>query len=546
MLKTRNSIGAAFSVVGLAAFFMAAACGGGDPENADSEIVSESRTPTLAVTSVTLPLNEATVGPGPTAPSLPTADATPVVGATPDPAGGPSATPEPLPTVTPTPPATPIPVHTLSQAEREAIATSFIEVTAAGDYTGAAAHFDETVAEALSPDELAVLWEGLTGWVGDYLVVTSFTESDQGFFKLLVAEALFQTFTVDFRFTFDVDGQIAGLYFGASRPADGFPIPDYADDDTFTESNVVIGADGDWPLPGTLTLPVGQGPFPVLVLVHGSGPADRDETIGLVKPFRDLAWGLATQGIAVLRYDKRTLTHSSRVIEASASFTLAGETLDDALAAIALLGQVGRIDPTRIFILGHSLGGYAIPLISAQVISDQTGNVAQNVAQNVAGYVLLAAAARPIPDLLVEQLEYIAALDDEVTGDEFETLENARVTAAEIASLHLGSDSGALLLGASPAYWLYLVGYQPAQASRAIEAPMLILQGGADYQVTVADYNLWRSALADRSDVQFKLYPGLNHLFVEIDGISTSDDALTPGNVSQQVIDDIAAWVIDN
>ena len=520
-------------MVGLAAFILAAACGGGDPENSGSEIVSEAGTPTLAVTSVTLPLQDATVGPGPTAPSVPAGDATPVVRPSPGTGAEPSATPEPLPTVTPTPTATPIPVHTLSAAEREAIAVLFIETAAAGDYTGAAAQFDGALGTALTPDKLAVLWVGLKGNAGDFLSVTSFTETDRGDFKLVVAEVAFQTSIVVFRFTFDFDGQIAGLFFGAIRPTDSFPVPDYADADAFTESNVVVGQGGDWPLPGTLTLPVGPGPFPAVVLVHGSGPGDRDETVGLVKPFRDLAWGLASQGIAVIRYEKRTLAHHDRVIEQAASFTLADETVDDALAAIELLGQVGRIDPARIFVLGHSLGGYAVPLISAQ-------------AQNIAGYVLLAAAARPIPELLVEQLEYIAALDGEVTGDEFETLESARVTAVDIEALQFGSDPSALLLGASPAYWRYLVGYTPAEEALAIAAPMLILQGGADYQVTVQDYGQWRSALGDRSDIAFQLYPNLNHLFVEINGISTPKDALTPANVSQQVIEDIAAWVAGN
>ena len=530
-------------MVGLAAYFLlVGACGGGDPENPGNEIVSEAGTPTLAVTSVTLPLQEATVGPGPTAPSVPSGDATAI--ARPDPeagdpeAGDPKAAdedpaaPELLPSATPTP--TPIPVHTLSGAEREAIAVSFIAAAAEGDYTGAAAQFDGALGVALTPDKLAVLWVGLKGNAGDFLSVTSFTETDLGDFKLVVAEAAFQTSFVVFRFTINFDGQIAGLYFGATRPTDGFPVPDYADADAFTESNVAVGLEGDWPLPGILTLPVGRGPFPVVVLVHGSGPADRDETVGLVKPFRDLAWGLASQGIAVLRYDKRTLTHQDRVIEQAASFTLAEETVDDALAAIELLEQIGRIDPERIFVLGHSLGGYAVPLIFTQ---------AESLAQGIAGYVLLAAAARPIPDLIVEQMEYIAAIDGELTADERGSIAAARTMAGNIESLEFGSDSSALLLGASPAYWADLAGYEPAQASLAIEAPMLILQGGADYQVTVQDYSQWRSALSYRSNVVFQLYPDLNHLFVETSGISTPQDSLTPANVSQQVIDDIALWV---
>src|SRR5437868_1155092 len=74
--------------------------------------------------------------------------------------------------------------------------------------------------------------------------------------------------------------------------------------DTFDEREVTVGK-GEWELPGTLGLPKGSGPFPAVVLVQGSGPQDRDETMGVNKPFQDIAWGLASNGIAVLRYDKR-------------------------------------------------------------------------------------------------------------------------------------------------------------------------------------------------------------------------------------------------
>jgi dienelactone hydrolase len=524
-VNLRGAASVALALAVLAAALLAACGGGGDdePELFPGEIVSEGPTPILGLTAVTVPLE-----PAPDVVVSP-ASGDPTPNARPSPETG--TTPESLPTVVPTATATPSPVHTLTQTERQALAVRFIETTNSGDYEGAVSFFDDTVREALGPQELGQLWGRLVARSGDYLAVQGFTENDIQFDKLLVVEALFQTFIVEIRIGFDVQGRITGLVFTPTRSTDGFLVPEYADADAFTESAVVVWDGGDWPLPGTLTLPVGPGPFPAVVLVGDSGPVDRDGTVGLAKPFRDLAWGLASQGIAVLRYESRTRQYSGT--ERSAAFTLAAETVDDVLAALKLLERIGRLDPERVFVLGHGLGGYAIPRIAT-------------LTQEVAGYVILAGSARPIPELLIEQLEYISGLDGVFTGDEREAVDAARAAADAVEALKLGAGGGELLLGAGPAYWLDLAGYDPAQAAMAIDAPMLILQGGSDYRVTVADYQLWRDALADRPDVELTLYPGLNHFFVAIDGISTPDDLLTPANVSGQVIDDIAAWVAAN
>src|SRR6185369_4322477 len=92
------------------------------------------------------------------------------------------------------------------------------------------------------------------------------------------------------------------------KPA-AYQPPAYVVPSMFREQELTVGAGTEWALPATLTLPTGTGPFPAVVLVHGSGPNDRDETIGPNKPFQDLAQGLASQGIAVLRYEKRTKQH---------------------------------------------------------------------------------------------------------------------------------------------------------------------------------------------------------------------------------------------
>src|SRR5690606_37219939 len=104
------------------------------------------------------------------------------------------------------------------------------------------------------------------------------------------------------------------------------------DDAGFSEQELSIG-EGDAALPATLALPAGEGPFPAVVLVHGSGPHDRNETVGPNRPFLDIARGLAAQGVAVLRYEKRSKAHPEAYV-APGSLTIDCQTTDDALSAL--------------------------------------------------------------------------------------------------------------------------------------------------------------------------------------------------------------------
>lgn len=293
---------------------------------------------------------------------------------------------------------------------------------------------------------------------------------------------------------------------------------------------VTVGAGTPWALSGTLTVPPGAGPFPAVVLVHGSGPQDRDETVGACKPFRDLAQGLSTQGVAVLRYEKRTKQHALECVAAD-KLTVKEETIDDALAAVALLKSNPQIDGKRIFVLGHSLGGMLIPRIAPGDAS-------------IAGFIVMAGTTRPLEDVILEQTTYLSALPGAATPEAKKNLEAVRTQVQQVKALQPGGKKSVMfIMGASPEYWLDLRGYDPAEAAKQIAKPMLILQGGRDYQVTMADYKRWQTALAGKPGVTFKLYADLNHLFVTGKSQSVPNEYYLPGQVAPLVISDIAAWV---
>ncbi len=235
------------------------------------------------------------------------------------------------------------------------------------------------------------------------------------------------------------------------------------------------------------------------MLLPGSGSLDRDETIGRNKPLKDIAWGLASRRVAVLRFDKVTYTHASELQHAE-QFTLNDEYLPHGLAAVELLQEHAAVDATRVFLLGHSLGGTVAPRIAA-------------ARSSIAGIVMLAGGAQPLHWTVVRQARYLASLRPDTEAGARPAIEALTEKARLVDSPDLTPSTPAdrLPLGAPASYWLDLRGYDPAELAATLGKPMLILQGGRDYQVTVDDdLARWKAALAARSGVTIRVYPALN------------------------------------
>lgn len=413
-----------------------------------------------------------------------------------------------------------------------AMAKKFVTALEHEQYNESVKHFDKTMSKLAPPEKMKEVWEAVIKQVGSFKEQKSvWTESVQNY-DIVYVTCVFEKATLDIKVVFDKNKKIAGQFFVPPRSSTEYNPPEYVEKKRFSEKEVEFGIEG-WFLPGILSLPRGKGPFPALVLVHGSGPNDRDESLGPNKPFRDLAWGLASRDIAVFRYDKRTKVHGQKMVAArNASLTVYEETIEDALAAADFLRKTDRIDSENVFILGHSLGGMLIP------------RIAKREPKNT-GFIIMAGPTRPLEDLFIEQMEYISLLDGHVSDEEKANIEKINANVQKIKKLTLSNSSQMTerFLGAGADYWIDLQGYDPSEAAKGIDRPMLILQGGRDYQVTVKDFDGWKKALSGKDNVEFKLYPAHNHLLIPGIGKCTPAEYQIAGHVDRAVIEDIAAWI---
>lgn len=403
----------------------------------------------------------------------------------------------------------------------------FLDHLDAGRYDEALAMTTPKVQESLANGKLQEVWEALPKQLGARKSRSALRGEIVTDTPVVTSTLAFGMLALDARIVVEADGRISGFRVvpAAAPVAEPAPLESNAH---FSESDFPVG-DGERALPGTLSLPIGDGPFPAIVLVHGSGPHDRDESIGPNKPFRDLAHGLAERGIAVLRYEKRSKARPEDF--AAGDFSVDEEVTDDAVAAVAQLRADARIDPARVFVAGHSLGAMMAPRIAQR-------------APELAGLILLAAPARPLQDIVVEQVNYLAAHDGGVSDEERAGIEEITVKAAAIATLDASTPAAENLLGLPSRYWMNLRDYDPVDVARSLPQPMLIVQGGRDYQVTRdGDFVRWEAVFDDEPRVQFALHPALNHLLIAGEGSPGPAEYAVEGKVDAAVIADIATFV---
>lgn len=344
----------------------------------------------------------------------------------------------------------------------------------------------------ISPLQCSLLFMQLSTQMGRFVEHGVWETTQQGGYDILTSRLTFSRQSVGMRLVFDTGKRIAGLFFTPLAPDKATPASTTGDTTSvFVESDTAVH-NGNIRLPATYCRPRGEAPTACVVLVHGSGPNDRDETVGPNKTFRELAHRLAEAGIATLRYDKRTYVYRERTAEVSNGvMTYDTETVDDAVAALHLAASMPGVDARRVFVAGHSLGGLLVPRIARRCEVPPAGMMS-----------LSGGPIRSFKETLLRQLYYVVGLQGGTSAE------------AETAC--------ARMLSSLPEdYLAHADAYDFEAECAATDTPFLLLQGGHDYQITTDDFRLWQERLAQRPFTTCLVLPHCDHLLRRSESMAT-------------------------
>ena len=301
---------------------------------------------------------------------------------------------------------------------------------------------------------------------------------------------------------------------------------------------IIVGNNTPYPLKGQLVLPANAvGPVPAVVFVHGSGSSNMDEKVGKLTPFKDLAEGLAKHGIASIRYDKRSFAHGMKMMkDRDLVITVREETIEDAILATELLRNDPRIDPERVFLVGHSMGGMLAPRIDAE-------------GGNYKGLVLMAGSPRKLEEIMAGQTEGI--LNDLSGPLKWFVGKQMGKILRMFDGLYDRTDAEAKrkkIGGGTTLYYFKEMGEHPvSDYLEKLEKPLLIMQGEKDVQVRAdLDFVLYQQLLQGKPQVTFRLYEGLNHAFVPAlyrSVAKATKEFSKERHIGEDVITDLANWI---
>ena len=326
----------------------------------------------------------------------------------------------------------------------------------------------------------------------------------------------------------DDKGLIAGFRLKPAKDATStWKRPAYVDSRLFDEDDITLSASGI-EVGASLSIPKSK-PSAGVVFLAGSGPTDKDSTLGPNKPLKDLAWGLASNGIAVARWEKPS-AESSKVSDKG--ITLEKEYLPYTIAALQAL-RAKLADPKiPIFVIGHSLGAVIAPMVA-------------NADREIRGVIMLSAAGGKLYDLALRQMQYLVSLNH---NPPFATQEYVELLSKQVAVIEDSNFDATskwdLPFGVPASYWWSVKKYDQVAEARKLNIPIFILQPERDYQVTAEDDLVkWMEGLEGKVNVDIKVCGRLNHLFMAGEGPSTPEEYAVEGHVDEAVVTAICQWI---
>jgi dienelactone hydrolase len=408
------------------------------------------------------------------------------------------------------------------------MAEEFAREIADGKLEAATKRFDKKMSQMLPVAKLQDVLKAIDMQFGAVKSLGKSEVHHVGDADVVLIPATYERGALRYKISVTKAHQVSGFYIEPAPVQSAYVPPPYDKTAQYAEKEVQFGNE-PWTIKGKLTMPKTRALCPIVVLVHGSGPHDEDETIGPNKMFRDLAVGLAGHGIATLRYQKRTYAHKDKLATVK-SITLKEEVTDDALTALGFASAQKGIDRSRIFLVGHSLGATLAPIIAEQK-------------KQIAGVVLMSGSARDPFDVVREQMDYIASLrGPEQDANKKMALEIHKAIKRAQSDREKTDEK---ILGAPVEYWRELQDATTKSLDVLPELKMriLVMGGGRDYQVNKKDFRLFKERLKENQRATFKWFDDVNHLFMAGKGKATPQEYEKANHVEEKVISSLAEWI---
>lgn len=414
------------------------------------------------------------------------------------------------------------------------LSEEFLNKMIRGQFDSCQVYFDQSVRDKINANMMRSMWERVPSFVGEFKSYGNIRTEKSDSLDIVLMMCTFEKTKLDLKLSFNSAQKIVGIFFVPPKSNAVYNVPEYYKPEKLYETKIPL-LTGEYKMPGALCVPNNIENPPVVIFLAGSGPNDKDETIGPNKLLKDLALGLATNGIASYRYDKRTLAEGAKLQNSMDKVGLNEEVFEDALSAVKLLRANALTKNSKIFIVGHSLGAMCAPMIAKR-------------SKDVSGIVLMAGPSRPFEDVVFDQIKYLAQLDSVLDDEDKKQIAEyeSQCKTVKDPKLLKKAESKNLPLGMTSFYWQSVKDYDMVKTAKGVKQPILILQGERDYQVTLKDFDIWKKELGEKPKNKFITYPKLNHLFMKGEGICTPAEYQKSGNAEEQVIKDIVSWIKTN